>query len=391
MEESPTNGVLTQDGLEKIANHKYKSGTYTALDTFINPMWEALTQMLPLWLAPNLVTTIGGSFCVLAYCVSAYYDFAMTGDVPDWVLVLNGMCQMIYFTLDCMDGKQARRTKSSSPLGQLFDHGIDALGNLNSVSSCQCIMQNPSKQYLWMHCALQFTFFQAQWEEYYTGVLPHATGNIGVTEVMYGMALWSITTGLIFKRTIFGFVMPDFVQEANFPLRSAVVGDITEPLELRHMLAVVWIYMTTTLSILSLIRVAQHVKSPGLIASAFSKMITPTLVCAVALLYLPTDDPNSIRYASLSLGLCLCLSTIKIIVFSMGRMAFASFQLDTIPFFVVAAIGTQTPSMNSTLYAMLAAYYGIRLSTWAGSAIHHICNRLNIQLFRIKYPQLKEE
>jgi ethanolaminephosphotransferase len=26
-----------------------------------------------------------------------------------------------------MDGKQARRTKSSSPLGMMFDHGCDAL------------------------------------------------------------------------------------------------------------------------------------------------------------------------------------------------------------------------------------------------------------------------
>ena len=29
--------------------------------------------------------------------------------------------------LDNMDGKQARRTGSSSPLGMLFDHGCDAL------------------------------------------------------------------------------------------------------------------------------------------------------------------------------------------------------------------------------------------------------------------------
>ena len=33
----------------------------------------------------------------------------------------------MYVHLDCLDGKQARRTKSSSPLGQLFDHGCDAL------------------------------------------------------------------------------------------------------------------------------------------------------------------------------------------------------------------------------------------------------------------------
>lgn len=37
-----------------------------------------------------------------------------------------------YSTLDAIDGKQARRTKSSSPLGQLFDHGCDAF----SVSFC---------------------------------------------------------------------------------------------------------------------------------------------------------------------------------------------------------------------------------------------------------------
>ena len=42
---------------------------------------------------------------------------------PWWVYFLNGAAGLIYLHLDCIDGKQARRTKSSSPLGQLFDHG----------------------------------------------------------------------------------------------------------------------------------------------------------------------------------------------------------------------------------------------------------------------------
>lgn len=33
----------------------------------------------------------------------------------------------MYSTLDNIDGKQARRTGTSSPLGELFDHGIDSL------------------------------------------------------------------------------------------------------------------------------------------------------------------------------------------------------------------------------------------------------------------------
>jgi len=37
------------------------------------------------------------------------------------------LAMWIYSTCDNVDGKQARRTGSSSPLGELFDHGCDAL------------------------------------------------------------------------------------------------------------------------------------------------------------------------------------------------------------------------------------------------------------------------
>ena len=35
---------------------------------------------------------------------------------------------IIYYNLDNMDGKQSRRTGTSSPLGMCMDHGCDALG-----------------------------------------------------------------------------------------------------------------------------------------------------------------------------------------------------------------------------------------------------------------------
>jgi ethanolaminephosphotransferase len=41
--------------------------------------------------------------------------------------------------LDAVDGKQARRTNQSSPLGQLFDHGCDAI---NSSLICFLYCQN---------------------------------------------------------------------------------------------------------------------------------------------------------------------------------------------------------------------------------------------------------
>lgn len=42
-----------------------------------------------------------------------------------------------------IDGKQARRTRSSSPLGQLFDHGCDALSVGLLLDSTHCSMDYP--------------------------------------------------------------------------------------------------------------------------------------------------------------------------------------------------------------------------------------------------------
>lgn len=51
----------------------------------------------------------------------------VAGDLPSWVALFSAAAVVFYTILDCLDGKQARRTGTSSPLGQLFDHGCDAL------------------------------------------------------------------------------------------------------------------------------------------------------------------------------------------------------------------------------------------------------------------------
>ena len=111
---------LSPSGLHFIANHQYRPSEYTHLDNILNPFWTYLTDCLPLWLAPNMVTTLGGLHCALAYGTLWYYSPDFNSSVPDWVVRLASYCTFAYYTLDCMDGKQARRTGSSSPLGQLL-------------------------------------------------------------------------------------------------------------------------------------------------------------------------------------------------------------------------------------------------------------------------------
>lgn len=121
LQEPPSGaGNISPSGLHFIANHEYRPSEYTHLDNLLNPAWTYLTELLPLWLAPNMVTTIGGLHCGVSYGLLWWYSPDFDRSPPDWVVFLAGYCTFAYYTLDCMDGKQARRTGSSSPLGQLL-------------------------------------------------------------------------------------------------------------------------------------------------------------------------------------------------------------------------------------------------------------------------------
>ncbi|KAF1788898.1 Vacuolar protein sorting-associated protein 13, C-terminal [Phytophthora cactorum] len=154
-----------EKALEGIAAYKYKAGTYTYLDNVLNHFWTYSVQFLPIWMAPNLVTMIGTGVMMFTTVVQLYYSPHFSEISPTWVYILSALGLFFYQTMDALDGKQARRTGASSPLGQL---SITAAGvglrpyiALSSVS---------------------IAFYLAQWEEYHTGVMSCGNGFFGVTE-----------------------------------------------------------------------------------------------------------------------------------------------------------------------------------------------------------------
>ena len=79
-------------------------------------------------------------------------------------------------TKDGMDGKQARRTKSSSALGELFDHGVDSWASFLFPVCLFSIFTktNDGISPLAMHILLltiYLTFICTHWEKYNTKVL----------------------------------------------------------------------------------------------------------------------------------------------------------------------------------------------------------------------------
>ncbi|XP_012583065.1 PREDICTED: ethanolaminephosphotransferase 1 isoform X2 [Condylura cristata] len=164
---------------------KYK---YSAVDTnplslyVMHPFWNTIVKIFPTWLAPNLITFSGFLLVVFNFVLMAYFDpdfYASAPGhrhVPDWVWIVVGILNFTAYTLDGVDGKQARRTNSSTPLGELFDHGLDSWSCVFFVVTVYSIFgRGPSGVsvfvlYILLWVVL-FSFILSHWEKYNTGVL----------------------------------------------------------------------------------------------------------------------------------------------------------------------------------------------------------------------------
>ena len=80
-------------------------------------------------MTPNMVTLTGVIAQLIGIIVIIFYDTTMSQVLPSWVYILFAFIIFAAQTFDAIDGKHARNTKRSSPLGQLMDHGCDAFSN----------------------------------------------------------------------------------------------------------------------------------------------------------------------------------------------------------------------------------------------------------------------
>uniref|UniRef100_A0A669Q7M0 Ethanolaminephosphotransferase 1 n=1 Tax=Phasianus colchicus TaxID=9054 RepID=A0A669Q7M0_PHACC len=161
---------------------------YSAVDSnplsvyVMHPFWNTIVKIFPTWLAPNLITFSGFLLLVFNFFLMAYFDpdfYASAPEhqhVPNGVWVVVGLLNFIAYTLDGVDGKQARRTNSSTPLGELFDHGLDSWACVYFVVTVYSTFGRGSTGvsvfvlYLLLWVVL-FSFILSHWEKYNTGIL----------------------------------------------------------------------------------------------------------------------------------------------------------------------------------------------------------------------------
>lgn len=308
---------ITDRGLEGIATHKYKGGAYTPLDNLMNDFWLAAAGLVPRWIAPNLITLTGTCCCFAAYAMMARETATLEGPISPSVNVACAVCIFLYQTLDAMDGKHARNTRNGTPLGQLFDHGCDALGtSFLSVTLGTATQLGPTWKSLLLMLAVQVPFFCAQWEEYHTHSLRTNIGLIGVTEAQFiamGVHLLAAVKPPEFWSTPVTTVLP--AATPAHLLMAAQVG-------------------TAITMLLSFLRgVSSHLTANSPASSlnsdrlrAFLALLPTAALVLAAFLGGRAVMATHPHLTMFSVGLTLSYLTCQIIVCGMGRDTYPAFQ-----------------------------------------------------------------
>ncbi|OWZ21300.1 CDP-alcohol phosphatidyltransferase [Phytophthora megakarya] len=191
---------VTEDGVQHILAYRYSGSDASLLyNHVISPIAQWLVdRVLSPRLAPNAITIGALSLVILSHVIMLWYSPNMVEEAPRWVYANAGFSLLFYQILDVADGKQARKTGNSSPLGLLFDHGCDALNVV--VSACtfaSTIMLGPTYWSLLIFLAPAMVFFMATWEEYYTGTLalPIINGPNEGLLIMYSIYVGTAIVG----------------------------------------------------------------------------------------------------------------------------------------------------------------------------------------------------
>ncbi|OQN99320.1 hypothetical protein B0A48_14296 [Cryoendolithus antarcticus] len=163
---------ISEDALQHFKTYKYSSVDLSPLSYYVlRHYWNYCVSLLPLWLHPNSVTLLGFLCILFNIFLLILTDPDFLGP-PPWVCYSYALGVWAYSTMDNIDGKQARRTGTSSGLGELFDHGIDSLNcTLASLLEVSAMGLGATKLGVLTAIMPCLPMFFSTWETYHTHTL----------------------------------------------------------------------------------------------------------------------------------------------------------------------------------------------------------------------------
>lgn len=164
---------IPKNKLENLKLYKYSSEDHSLISRYIlKKWWNLFVKVFPMSMAPNVITLLGLFFVIANLLCVFYYDPYLNSPSPRWCYFFYAFGLFMYQTFDGCDGCHARRTGQSGPLGELFDHSIDAI---NTTLACLVFASVFQLGYSWLLVLSQFAsvcnFYTLTWEEYHTHTL----------------------------------------------------------------------------------------------------------------------------------------------------------------------------------------------------------------------------
>ncbi|KAL6857999.1 Phosphotransferase [Amphichorda felina] len=187
---------VRQSKLPMLKEYKYSAVDRSLTSKYIlKPFYtHVVIKCFPLGMAPNLITLTGFMFIVANVLTLLWYNPTLDQDCPSWVYYSWALGLFLYQTFDAVDGTQARRTRQSGPLGELFDHGVDAL---NTSLGCLMFAASQNMGQSWKTVASFFaallTFYVQTWDEYHTKTLTLGIVNGPVEGVLLLVTVYALT------------------------------------------------------------------------------------------------------------------------------------------------------------------------------------------------------
>ncbi|XP_062077040.1 choline/ethanolaminephosphotransferase 1-like [Humulus lupulus] len=377
-------------GIVALHRYKYNGVDHSYLAKYVlQPFWSRFVKIFPLWMSPNMITLIGFMFLLTSVMLGVIYSPQLDSPPPRWVHFAHGLLLFLYQTFDAVDGKQARRTNSSSPLGELFDLGCDALAcALESLAFGSTAMCGRDTFWFWVISAVPF--YGATWEHYFTNtlILPVVNGPTEGLVLIVVCHFFTAIVGAEWWAQQFGKSMP-FLNWVPF------ISEIpTSRLVLFFMVAFA-VIPTISFNVHNVSKVVQARKGSMLLALAMLYPFAVLLGGVLAWDYLsPSDIIRSYPHL-------VVLGTGLAFGFLVGRMILAHLcdepkglktgmcmSLLYIPFAIANALTARlndgVPLVDESL--VLLGYFLFTLVLYlhfATSVIHEITTALGICCFRI--------
>ncbi|KAI0015387.1 CDP-alcohol phosphatidyltransferase [Xylariomycetidae sp. FL0641] len=392
---------VSEDALIHLRSYKYSAVDKSPISNYIlRPYWNAFVELLPLWLAPNMVTLLGFCFVLANVALLVIFMPDLVGPGPSWLYLSFAFGLFMYQTMDNVDGKQARRTGTSSGLGELFDHGIDSLNcTLGSLLETGAMALGTSKSGVFTALCPCLPMFFSTWETYHTHTLYLGYFNGPTEGILIACSIMAISgicgPGIWTERIV------DIVGEKNLFGYEDLVGD--------HSIRDIWILIIVAslvvghmpFCVLNVVKARRRNNLPVL--PVFLEWIPMTVytLSIGAWLYSPYSTlmrENHLVLFCLTMSFVFGRLTTKMILAHLTRQPFPFWTVMLVPLVGGAILGNLPrfglPQISAQAeHYYLWAYFFFSMVVyfrWAILVTSSICNFLGINCLTIPHEKQVE-